>query len=310
MSLWYACILILLIAQFTYTHFRSLFFTLWCNARLPQILYHGGLFFLGALLAFHFTHPLLSFDHFHVLALFLLITAVECAWLASVVVNDCFDIRIDTKTNTNRPLIAHTIDQSTYRTIGALFFFASLLLSALVNFSASLLLILYQALAWMYSSPPFRLKRIPGIATLIASAAALLILLIGFTTIAPTNDFTHLPLSLLAFLFFSYAAALPLKDFKDIEGDRDDGVLTFPVLLGEERARLIFGSIFFLLFSISVFVLHIRSAFLPAILFGSASFFLMQTTKKHHAWCSYRDLPLLMLGLVTGYGLILFWLSL
>lgn len=307
MSLWYASLLILFLPIFTYYHSRSLFFALFRNVRWPQIWYHGGLLFLGGLLAWHFTEPVLILNHFHILAVFLLTVAVGCAWLASVIVNDCFDTTIDAQTNQHRPLISGSIDRSTFITIGWLFFFASILFSALVSFSASLLLVLYQAIAWIYSAPPFRLKRIPGIATLLASAAGLVILLIGFLLIAPSHDFSRLPLSLLFFLFLAYAVALPLKDFKDIAGDKKDHVLTFPVLLGEKNARLVLGSVLFLLFILSAFVLHIRSAFPLAVLFGGASFFLLQTARKRHAWCSYIRLPFLMLTLITGYGFCLLW---
>ncbi|MBP7811939.1 MAG: UbiA family prenyltransferase [Candidatus Moranbacteria bacterium] len=307
MSLWYASILALLIPFFVYRHFRPLFFALFRNVRWPQIWYHGGLLFLGGLLAWHFTTPILIPNHFHILAIFLLNVSVGSAWLASVVVNDYFDTNIDIHTNQHRPLISGTIDQTTFITLGWLFFFASILFSALVSFSAALLLALYQTIAWIYSAPPFRLKRIPGIATLLASAAGIIILLIGFLLISPDNDFSRLPTSLLLFLFIAYAAALPLKDFKDIAGDKRDHVITFPVIFGEKKARLVFGSVLFALFILSVFVLHIRSAFPLAILFGGASFFLLQTTRKHHSWCTYARLPLIVLGLITGYGLCLLW---
>lgn len=307
MSLWYASILALLIPFFVYRHFRPLFFALFRNVRWPQIWYHGGLLFLGGLLAWHFTTPILIPNHFHILAIFLLNVSVGSAWLASVVVNDYFDTNIDIHTNQHRPLISGTIDRTTFISFGWLFFFISIFFSALVSFSASLLLALYQALAWIYSAPPFRLKRIPGIATLLASAAGIIILLIGFLLISPDNDFSRLPTSLLLFLFIAYAAALPLKDFKDIAGDKRDHVITFPVIFGEKKARLVFGSVLFALFVLSVFVLHIRSAFPLAILFGGASFFLLQTTRKHHSWCTYARLPLIALGLITGYGLCLLW---
>ena len=308
MSLWYASLSVILLSGFLFLSFRPFFHALQKNMRFPQIIYHGGLLFLGALLSWHFTQPILIFDHFHLLAFFLLLVAVECAWIASVIINDYFDITIDTHTNTNRPLIAKTIPPHIYITFGWLFFGTSIFLAAQVSFTASLLLILYQALAWIYSVPPFRLKRIPGLATLIASLAGIIILLIGFVVIAPTNSFAELPFSLLIFLLIAYSVALPLKDFKDIKGDLADHVYTLPVVFGEERFRTILSSIFFILFIASVFVLHMRAAFFPALLFGGASFFLIQSARDQHTWCNYRNLPVLMLGIIASYGLVLLWL--
>ena len=307
MSLWYASILVPFLIGYLFFSFRPFFHAIRNNLRPPQIIYHGGLLFLGALLSWHFTKPTLIFDHFHVLAFFLLLVAVECAWIASVISNDYFDIAIDVHTNTSRPLITKTIPLDLYITFGWLFFGASIFLAAQVNFTASLLLVLYQALAWIYSAPPFRLKRIPGLATLIASSAGITILLIGFVVIAPTNSFVEFPFSLLIFLLIAYSVALPLKDFKDIKGDRVDHVYTLPVIFGEERFRTILSSIFFILFIASVFVLHMRIAFFPALLFGGMSFFLIQSARDQHAWCNYRNLPLFMLCIIASYGLVLLW---
>lgn len=308
MSLWYASLLIIALPVLIFYFFRPLFRALFRNARWPQVFYHGGLLFLGGLLAWHFATPTVLWSHFHFLSIFILVSAVECAWFASVIVNDCFDITIDEQTNPNRPLISKTIDPLTYRTIGWLLFFASIFLAALVNFSATLILILYQAIAWIYSAPPFRLKRVPVLATFLAGIDGILILLIGFMLISPQHTFALLPPTILIFLFLAYTFALPIKDFKDIAGDRSDHVLTFPVLLGEERARLVFGSIFFLLFIMSVFTLHLYTAFFSALIFGSASFGIIQIARTQHPWCSYTRLPWYLLSLITGYGCILWWL--
>lgn len=308
MSLWYALILTFLIARFTFLHARPIFFALCRNARIPQLIYHAGLLALGGLLAWHFATADITLDAFHLIGILLLLIAVECAWIASVIANDVFDTRIDRKTNPDRPLITGTIDPVTYRFLGWMFFFGSLFFAALVSFSASILLLIYQALAWIYSVPPYRLKRVPLVATLVASAAGIIVLLIGYVVISPESDFSTLPLPLLSFLFIAYAVALPLKDFKDIAGDRADGVYTFPVLFGEEYSRIIFGSVFFTLFIASVFVLHLPSAAIPALLFGSLSFFLMQIARREHPYVSYRLLPFWILSPIAGYGLVLLWL--
>lgn len=308
MSLWYAGILSLLVARFAFLYARPTFIALLRNVRIPQLIYHGGLMILGGLLAWHFADADITLDAFHLLGTLLMLIAVECAWIASVIANDSFDTRIDKQTNPDRPLITGSIDPATYRFLGWMFFLSSLFFAALVSFSASLLLFIYQALAWIYSVPPYRLKRVPVIATLIASLAGIIVLLIGYIVISPDSDFSTLPLPLLFFLLIAYAVALPLKDFKDIPGDRADGVYTFPVLFGEEQSRIIFGSVFFTLFIASVFVLHLPSAAIPALLFGSLSFFIMQIARAEHPYVSYRLLPFWILSPIAGYGLILLWL--
>ncbi len=277
------------------------------NSRLPQLVYHAGLLLLGMMLALIFTDASTSPTFFDILAALLLLIAVEAAWLASVVVNDCYDIRIDRETNPHRPLVEHTIPPDTYKTFGVMFFLISLIFSGLASFSAMLLLLGYQAIAWIYSASPLRLKRLPGIATLLAGLAGIFVLLAGFIAVSPAQDFSALPSSILFFLFAAYTLSLPLKDFKDIKGDAADHVYTVPVLLGEAKAKLLLGSLTFLLFTASPFLLNIRSAFFPALLIGSTLFWMIQKASPRSKLDYYR-LPGAALFLVTLYGAILAFL--
>ena len=309
MSIIYGILALTLIALTFWRTYPTYFKALWNNARLPQLLYHGGLLFLGMALAFFFTETPLRIDFFHMAGAFLLLASVESAWLASVVVNDLFDIRIDQETNSSRPLIQNTLPKELYKILGGLFFITSLILSGIISFSALLALLGYQAIAWIYSAPPFRLKRIPLVATLLAAFAGILILVVGFVTIAPSHDFTLLPLPLLFFLFIAYALALPLKDFKDIAGDTIDRVYTLPVVLGITKAKLLMGSFLFLLYVASPLVLNARVLFLPAMVLGSITFWIIQKSiADEHSWMAYRKLPGNVLVVTLLYGLFIIFL--
>ncbi len=276
------------------------------NARVPQLIYHAGLLFLGMLLAFFFAEGHIALEFFHVLGILSLLLATWCAWMASVVLNDLHDTAIDRLTNPARPLIEHTIPVHEYRNYGILFFLFSLLLSGVVSFSAMLLLLSYQALATLYSAPPLRLKQYPGLATLLAASAGLLVLVSGVVSVSPGHTITDIPLSLLAYLFVAYFLAIPIKDFKDVEGDRADQVYTIPVLLGAKRGKQVIGSLLFLLFALSPLVLALRALFFPAILFGSLAFFALQNgTDDENSFFAYRKLPRIILGITTLFGLVI-----
>lgn len=276
------------------------------NARVPQLIYHAGLLFLGVLFAVYFSDGHIEFEFFHLLGLLLLLLATWCAWLASVVVNDLYDTKIDALTNKDRPLIEETIPTETYRLYGVIFFCASLFFAGIVSFSALLILLAYQALAFLYSAPPLRLKQYPGLATLIAAFAGILVLVTGFVAVSLTHDIHTLPFSFLAYLFIAYFLALPIKDFKDIAGDKKDGVYTIPVLLGEHLGKQVIGSLTFLLFATSPLVLHIRSLFLPALFFGAWAFFALQKgTNEESSFYAFRKLPRIILGITTLYGLVI-----
>lgn len=275
------------------------------NARLPQLVYHGGLLFLGILLALFFSEGHVTFELFPLLGLAILLIATWFAWLTSVIVNDCYDTRIDAITNPDRPLIVQAIPEEEYQTFGWIFFSVSLILAGIVSFPALLLFLGYQALAWLYSAPPFRLKQYPGVATLLAASAGMLVLSAGALSTS-SQALENLPLSLVGYLFVAYFLALPIKDFKDIEGDRRDGVYTLPVLLGAYWGKQVIGSLLFLLFAASPSVLSLRTLFLPAILFGALSFFALQKgTDNEASFFAYRKLPRIILTLTFLYGCVI-----
>lgn len=305
MSLVLGLIIISVCIFVLWSNFRTYFFALMRNARLPQVVYHAGLFFLGIALAFLFTDSA-TFGFFEILSVLLLIVAVECSWLASVIVNDYYDTKIDALTNPLRPLIQKTIPLETYRSLGAVIFFFSLLFSGIVNFSAMFLLLAYQALAWIYSAPPLRLKRFPIIATLLAGAAGILVLISGYIIVSPEQSIHTLPLPLLFYLFFAFALTLPIKDFKDIAGDKKDHVYTLPVILGAQKAKLLFGSLTFLLYIFSPFALNARGLFLFAVIFGSLAFWTIQKGEENNtSFFSYRKLPGILLAITALYGLVI-----
>lgn len=305
MSLVYGVVALFLIGFTLWRQWPQYFLALWKNARLPQLVYHAGLLFIGMALAFLFTDAPLKLDFFHSLGALLLLAAVESAWLASIVVNDTYDIKTDQATNPARPLIEKTIPEATYKTMGWLFFAASLILSGLISFAALLLLLGYQAIAWLYSAPPYRLKRWPILATGLAAFAGILVLILGFLAVSPENDISALPWPLLFFLFFTYALCLPIKDFKDIRGDALEHVYTLPVLLGAEKAKLLIGSLMFLAYAASPFILSARSLFLPALFFGSLVFWSIQRgTNDERSFFAYRKLPGIVLPIVIVYGFV------
>ncbi|MBP9727908.1 MAG: UbiA family prenyltransferase [Candidatus Moranbacteria bacterium] len=306
MSLVYAVLVSFLSLLLLFKKYPVYFWALINNARLPQLVYHAGLLLLGVALAFYFGEGHIQPEFFHILSIGVLLIAVECAWLASVIVNDHYDTTIDSITNPNRPLIENTIPGDVYHIFGIILFIVSLLFAGIVNFGALLILLAYQALAWMYSAPPLRLKKYPGVATLLAATCGILVLVLGFVATAPTHTISTLPSAILWYLFLAYFLALPIKDFKDIAGDKKDHIYTIPVLLGADVAKQVIGSLTFLLFALSPLVLNMRALFIPALLCGSLVFFALQKgSDDESSFFAFRKLPAIILTLTLLYGIIL-----
>ncbi|TAK94718.1 hypothetical protein EPO05_05935 [Patescibacteria group bacterium] len=277
------------------------------NVRLPQVIYHVGLVSVGACLGILTSHSVIDLNIWNISAGLLIFEAVTCAWLASVVVNDLYDQNIDRLTNSDRPLTANIFDRPTYIFLGFILFAASIFLGALVNPKVALLLVAYQALAFIYSAPPIRLKRLTFVSTLVSGIASLLVVFIGFILASPHQDIQGFPFRIALLLIISYTLSLPIKDFKDIAGDKADQVWTIPVVFGEVWGKLVVGSGVFLSFLLSVILLNEPRLFWWALLFGSAAFWAinhMQPTDTRTA-IHYRNIFWWMLGIVTLYGMVL-----
>lgn len=306
MSLLFAPLSLLTITFYLWRYFPQKFFALINNARIPQIIYHGGLLFVGMGLAIVLTNTSFIINLFNSIALVNLLIAIGCAWLASVIANDLFDQKIDAITNTTRPLPQKIFSHEDYKALGNTFFAASLLFAAMVHIKIFFLMLIYQALAWMYSAWPLRLKRFPIIATFFASLASLLIILSGFILIAPNGNISQLPTTFIFFFLFVFMTSLPLKDFKDIAGDKADHVYTIPVLLGEQKAKLLIGSGIFMSYLLSILIFHELKLFLPALLCGSLSFWILMIAQAHKkTFVTYHKMPAWLIGITALYTCIL-----
>jgi 4-hydroxybenzoate polyprenyltransferase len=94
--------------------------------------------------------------------------------------------------------------------------------------------------------------------------------------------------------------SLPIKDFKDIEGDRKYKIWTVPVLLGKEKGRMAVAVGVFTSFMMSVFMLNELRLFWWAIIFGGISFLIITNEKINP-----RNLFWWILSVVAVYGMIL-----
>lgn len=302
MSLIYAPMTLFIATTYLHRYCSEKFFALLKNARIPQTIYHGGLLFVGIGLAVIFADAPVRINLFNLIALADLLIAVGLAWFASVVINDVFDQNIDTITNPSRPLQRHVFPLHEYKAIGMTFFLGSLVFAALVSFKIMFLILVYQALAWMYSAPPLRLKRFPLIATFFAALACVIILISGFVLVAPDGSIAKLPGSFIAFFLFALTLSLPLKDFKDIAGDKADKVFTIPVIFGERWGKMIIGSGIFLSYVLSIPLLHETRLLWPALVCGSLSFWILNASQADEkSLLSYRKLPGWLLGVIVLY---------
>ncbi|MEP0859978.1 MAG: geranylgeranylglycerol-phosphate geranylgeranyltransferase [Ignavibacterium sp.] len=167
-----------------------------------------------------------SFDRILILAS--IVAAIVAA--SGNVINDYFDIEIDKISHPERPLIKGGIKP----TDALKLYFITVLLPLIISFSLNLKLflitLLVLAILFLYS---FIIKKIPLIGNVtIALLTAIAFLFGGF---AVGNIKAAIIPAVFAFMINLIRELV--KDAEDIDGDKSDDVITFPIKFGLEKTR-------------------------------------------------------------------------
>lgn len=238
------------------------------HIRWAQLFFHLTTASTGIVLAIYTSGtPFFWNAHFVSTSLFLG-ALIALAWIASAMINDYHDHAIDRISNADRPLPSGTISPETYKFLSFFLHFLIPGAALLINPIVALFLTAYLAISLAYNTPPLRLKRFPLVGTFAMGLALQMIIFAGFALIAP-NHITHTYPYSWSEIFVAlgiFALIAPIKDFKDVDGDRAHGVLTIPVLLGPIGARIVIaiGIITLVFASLALF-----GAYSPLLLLGA-----------------------------------------
>lgn len=175
------------------------------------------------------------------LATTVLLLSFYAAWMFAVCSNDLADWRLDAIANPKRPLPSGLITAEEMASVGRFFLIVSLLGGWLLGPPVMFAVMGFTAAYWVYSMPPLRLKRWPMLNSFLVSLACLSAALAGFFLTSPGAALSEFPGRLALLLVIAFTLSSNVKDLKDVEGDRTEGINTIPVLLGEKRGRLAIG---------------------------------------------------------------------
>lgn len=162
--------------------------------------------------------------------------ALALAFVAMTMVNDVYDQEIDRVSNPKRPLLRGLVTEADFRLMGWLCGGLALGLAIVVDETAVYPLAATLALGWLYSAPPFRLRRFVGVAHLLLAAIAMSVYLYGASPILGNLGFQQIDQGQWAALGLLFFIGAHFKDIKDYEGDRRAGVSTLATWLGPIRA--------------------------------------------------------------------------
>lgn len=165
-----------------------------------------------------------------------------CATLSVYIMNGVMDIEEDRVNGSSRPVASGKLTVTQATGVAAGFAILSVAGSFLVGVMMTYSVVGALVLGWLYSGPPFYLKRRPAGWALLGVTAALITYSAGYASNGGEGTTTSL-------VVFSGVMALWLgivsqtKDLSDIEGDRQAGRRSGPVVWGENVARLVFSGV-------------------------------------------------------------------
>jgi len=170
-------------------------------------------------------------DKFSGLNVFLAALAASLVMASGNVINDIYDIGIDTINKPLRPLPSGSITIKEAYALYFIFIVTSIFISALVNEKALAIVLISILLLFFYSK---YLKQIPLVGNITVAFLTGLVFIFGGVVVE--NPSAAIIPAMFAFLINLIREIV--KDMEDVEGDTKSGVVTFPVKLGSQKSKI------------------------------------------------------------------------
>lgn len=240
------------------------------NIRPERMAHYILMVVAGSALAIFLLHPV--FTQFDGVVFAVLLITFASAWCFAVCVNDATDVAIDAISNRERPLVSGTLSKEEMKNIAGFFLATALVGGYLSGYWAFFCVITFLAIFYIHAAPPLRLKRIPLLASFLIAIASLASVLAGFYFVDTSHLLSDFPTNIMALILISFTLGLNFKDMKDVEGDRAEGIMTVPVLFGENYGSIATGVLFACAFFVVPIILGSWAIFWPSLIAGAIGY--------------------------------------
>ena len=204
------------------------------------------MFFLGAFLTY-------NLSIFSIWTMILGFISVFCAWQFDLIVNDIFDVEIDSITNKERVFTQDMVSRRTYTILGIIYIIIAIIISLFLSILTLLFIIGFMLMGYAYSVPPLRLRRF-AFQTVFIGLGSFLCFHAGFFAHSNFIHYNELIISILIFIAFSLGTTV--KDYKDYEGDKKDNVATIFTKFGMEKGIKICSVFLLITFLIPLLLIY------------------------------------------------------
>jgi len=236
--IWFISIVFLVLWWFL-TNFKRQTIAILKNSRPERALHYLLLALFGVYLAYSQHHFVLNWND--CLVIITLLLSFYFSWMFAVALNDVYDTDIDKISNTGRPLNDEIVSVSEMKSASFLFLVLGLVAGYLSGYYAFFYTLLFCAFYYIYSAPPIRIKVLSFICPLFFGLCSLAAVMSGFFTFSSTKILTAFPTALMPVIVIAFFLVQHIKDLKDVEGDRANGILTLPTMLGSLWGPVIVG---------------------------------------------------------------------
>lgn len=226
--------------------------------------------------------------------------------------NQVYDCEIDRINKPYRPIPQGIITEKEGLWIAGLLYVISIWRAAMVNRTFLLMVCVLSLITIAYSVPPLRLKRRIWLSNIsIAVPRGMLGLVAAWTITADIGDSAPWLMGSVMAIFLT--GSITTKDITDMEGDREFGMMTLPVVYGKKKAILLSAP--FLVVPFLLMVLYWYLGLLPGSSIIMAGVFLIwsiyliillvrsgdredQHFENSPAW---KQMYLMLLGMQVGF---------
>ncbi len=269
----------------TYLMDKKVFIALMKDMRLARIAYYELSLLFGVSIAFSIQNAnIATVLHNHpdiIINVICLMMAVFFALMFCLMINNIYDLKIDAVSNPSRPLVAGSISPSLYNVIAYSLVGIALFYASAVSSRAIFMIALIMSSYYIYSATPLRLKRVLILSKLVISLNSVALIVLGFTTVQ--LGMLGFPKSLLWVYFLGVTLVANCIDLKDVAGDKADGVITLPILLGDKITKRIIGVAGFALY-LSLYLTFNNMMLLPGLVLIGGLFFYLINKQVYQDW--------------------------
>lgn len=237
--------------------------------RWERILFYLSVVTMGFLIGFKtmaFGYPLMFRNPTDYLAIISLIGHTFFGFLFGLTINDYYDKKGDLLAGQKTPLTMRIIRKQEVPYLALFFFLSSIIFAFSISYYTFLIALSALTLSYIYSAPPFRLKKYWPLSIFTITTIAFLETVVGASVFARYAAINILPKEVFYVFFLILPLAFGTKDLKDYTGDKETGVFTIFTWLGLEKGCIINALLVFIAFMLVPVIYGFKFLFISLLL--------------------------------------------